>query len=151
VQLPCQIPVRTVRADEARDGNGAAIGEELGDLGDATDVLFAVLRTEAKVFVQAETDVIAVEAVGGEVIGLAEEGLFQGDGDGGFAGRGEAGEPYCEALLPAEGGADGGSDGARVKGDVAVDDVVSTCNVRRSRCTRSPDRGKQIQQLQKQG
>jgi hypothetical protein len=52
--------------------------------------------------------------------------LFEGNGDGGFAGRGEAGEPYREALLAAEGGADGGSKGGRVEGDVAADDPVST-------------------------
>ena len=125
VQLPRQVAVRTVWADEARDGDGAAIREELGDLGDAPDVLFAVFRAEAQVFVQAEADIVAVQAVGGEVIGRAEKGLFERDGDGRFAGRREAGEPYCQALLAAEGGANGRAEGAGVEGDVAVDAVVS--------------------------
>ena len=51
--------------------------------------------------------------------------MFEGDGDGGFAGCGEAGEPYCEALLAAEGGADCGGEGTWVEGEVAVYDVVS--------------------------
>ena len=71
MQLPRQVAVGAVRADEARNGDGAAVGEELGDLGDAPDVFFAVLGAEAEVFVQAEADVVAVQAVGGEVIGRA--------------------------------------------------------------------------------
>lgn len=35
--------------------------------------------------------------------------MFKLDGDGRFAGGGEAGEPDCEALLSAEGGALGAS------------------------------------------
>ena len=50
---------------------------------------------------------------------MAEEGLFEGYGDGGFAGGGEPGEPDCEAVLAAEGLADGGGNGAGVVGDVA--------------------------------
>ena len=49
--------------------------------------------------------------------------MFEGDGDGGFAGRGEASEPYCEALLAAQGGADCGGERTWVEGDVAVYDV----------------------------
>ena len=141
MQLPRQVPVRAVRADETRDGDGAAVGEELGDLGYAADVFFAVFRTEAQIFVQPEADVVAVEAVGREVIGRSEESLLERDGDGGFAGGGEAGQPYCEALLAAEGGADGRCEGARVESDVAVDDVVSICDLRRSMCWSSSDRG----------
>ena len=60
--------------------------------------------------------------------------MFEGDGDGGFARGGEAGEPYCQALLAAEGAADFGCQGSWVEGDVAVDDVISIydleiCNV----------------------
>jgi hypothetical protein len=51
VQLPRYVPVPTVGADEARDGDGAAICEELRDLSDAADVFFAVLRAKAEVLV----------------------------------------------------------------------------------------------------
>jgi hypothetical protein len=51
MQLPRYVPVPAVGADEARDGDGAAICKELRDLSDAADVFFAVLGTEAEVFV----------------------------------------------------------------------------------------------------
>ena len=114
MQLPCQVAISSVRGNETRDGDGAAVSEQFGDFTDATDVFGAVGGGEAEVFVQAEADVIAVEAVGGEVVRCAEEGLFERDGDGGFAGGGEAGEPDCEALLLAEGCADGGGEGGGV-------------------------------------
>lgn len=91
MQPPRQLPIPTIRTDETRDGDTAAIGEELRDLGDAADVLGPVGGAEAEVLVQAEADVVAVEAVGVQVVGGAEEGLFERDGDGGFAGGGEAG------------------------------------------------------------
>lgn len=76
MQLSRQVAVRTVRTDEARDSYGAAVSEELGNFGNATDVLFAVLGAEAEVLVQAEADVVTVEAVGGEVVGVTDEGLL---------------------------------------------------------------------------
>lgn len=95
VQRARLIAVGAVGGDEARDGDGAAVGEQFGDLGDAADVFLAVLGGEAEVLVEAEADVVAVEAVGGEVVGVSEQGLLEGDGDGGLAGGGEAGEPDC--------------------------------------------------------
>jgi hypothetical protein len=56
--------------------------------------------------------------------------LFKGDSDGGFARCGEAREPYCEALLTAQGGADCGGERTWVEGDVAVYDVWSVFSVR---------------------
>ena len=61
---------------------------------------------------------------------MAEEGLFEGYGDGGFAGGGQPGEPDCEAVLAAEGLADGGGDGAGVVGDVADGGLVLRFGVR---------------------
>ena len=55
--------------------------------------------------------------------------MLEGDSNGGFARGGEAGEPYCEALLAAEGGAESGGEGAWVKGNVAADEVVSALQV----------------------
>lgn len=116
MQLPRQPPIRAVRADEARDGDAGAVGEELGDLGDAPDVLRALGGREAEVAVQAEADVVAVEAVGRE--GVPQEVLLEGGGDGGFARGGEAGEPDGEAGLVAESGAFGVREGG-VPGYVA--------------------------------
>ena len=103
MQLAGQRAVRAVRADEAGDGDAAAVGEQLGHLGDAADVLRAVGGREAQVGVEPEADVVAVEAVGGE--GDGEQVLLEGGGDGGFARGGEAREPDCEAGLVPEVGA----------------------------------------------
>lgn len=118
VQVARDLAVGLVRADEAGDGDGAAVGEQLGDLGDAANVLVAVLLGEAEVLVQAEAHVVAVEAVGGHA--QVQEVLLQGGGDGGFARGGEACEPDGEALLFAEGLALGAGEGG-VPGDVARD------------------------------
>lgn len=119
VQLAREVAVAAVRADEARDGDGAGVGEELGDLGDAADVFFAVLRGEAEVLVEPEADVVAVQAVGGFVVGFAQESLLERDGDGRFAACTQPCEPDREAGLFAEAGADAGRQGCGVVMDVA--------------------------------
>jgi hypothetical protein len=85
MQSTCQLPIPAVRTDEARDGDGAAVSEQARDLGDAPDVLGAVARAEAQVAVQAEADVVAVEAVRVQGVGRAQERLLQRDSDGGLA------------------------------------------------------------------
>ena len=85
VQRAGEVTVRTVRRDEASDGNGAGVGKQFGHLGDAADVFLAVLRGEAEIFVEAEADVVAVETVGALAVGFADQGLFESDGDGRFA------------------------------------------------------------------
>ena len=85
MELTGEIPVGAVGGDEGSDGNGGAVSEELGDFGDAADVFGSVGGREAEVFVEAEADVVAVEAVGGEVVGRSEEGLFKGYCNCGFA------------------------------------------------------------------
>lgn len=116
MQVTRNLAVGNVGGNKAGEGNGAAVGKQLGDLGDAANVFVAVLFGEAQVLVQAEADIVAVEAVGGEA--EVEEVLLEGGGDGGFARGGEAGEPDGEALLLAEGLALGAGEG-RVPGDVA--------------------------------
>ena len=103
MQPPRHRPILPIRTYETRQRNRTAICEKEGDLGDAADVLIAIGLGEAEIAVQAEADVVAVEAVGGE--GGVQQVLLEGGGDGGFAGGGEAGEPDCEAGLGAEGGA----------------------------------------------
>ena len=85
VQLAGSVAVLLVRGDERGDGNGARVGEQLGDLGDAADVLVTVGLAEAKVLVQSEADVVTVQTVGVHAAVL-EELVLQLDGDGGLAG-----------------------------------------------------------------
>ena len=116
VQCASRVAVGAVGRDEGGDGDGGGVGEELGDLGDAADVFVAVLFGEAQVLVEAEADVVAVEAVGGQT--QMQEVLLKRSGYGGFARGGEAGEPEGEAALGAEGAALGAGEGG-VPGNVA--------------------------------
>lgn len=116
MQFACQRAVGSVGRDETRNRDTAAVGEEARDLGYAADVLGAVAGRKSEVLVEAEADVVAVETVCVQVVGRTEEGLFQGDGYGGFARGGEPGQPDCEAGLVAKGGAEGGGDGGGVVG-----------------------------------
>lgn len=118
MQCARSVPVHPVGRDERGDCNGGAVGEELGDFGDAADVLIAVFFGEAQVFVKAEADVVTVEAVGVDAA-VTEELVLEFDGDGGFARRGEAGKPDCEAALVAQGAALLAGQGAGVVGDVS--------------------------------
>ena len=122
MHLPSQQPIRPVGRYETRDRHRRAVGEQFRDLGDPPDVLGAVGGREAEVLVQSEADVVAVEAVSRE--GVLQQVLFEGGGDGGFAGGGEAGEPDCEAGLVSEGGALGVREGG-VPGYVSVGEGVS--------------------------
>jgi hypothetical protein len=92
-------------------------------LGDTPDVLLSVLGREAKVLVQAEPDVVAVESVGLET--KVEEVLLKGNGNGGLSRGGETGEPDGGTLLLAKIGALlTGETG--VPGDVAIA-IVRIC------------------------
>lgn len=66
MQLPSSLSIFSVRADETGDGDRTAIGEEFRHFGDAADVFVSVFLAESKVLIQSETDVVAVEPVGGE-------------------------------------------------------------------------------------
>jgi len=70
---------------------------------DTPDVLLSVLGREAKILVQAEPDVIAIESVGLET--KVEEVLLESNGDGGLARGRETSEPDGGTLLLAEVGA----------------------------------------------
>lgn len=117
MQLSCQVPVRAVRRDEARDRDGTRVGEQARDLGDSPDVLGAVLRREAEVAAEAEAHVVAVEQVRGGAV--AEEVLLERRRDGRFAGRREARQPDCDAALAAAEGGTLGVREARVPGYVS--------------------------------
>jgi len=72
-------------------------------LSDAPDVLLSVLGREAKVLVQAEPDIVAVESVGLKT--KVEEVLLKGNGNGGLSRGGETSEPDGGTLLLAKIGA----------------------------------------------
>ena len=117
MQLPRQQAIRSVGRNERCQRHSAAVSKQQCDLGYATDVLVAIGFAEAKIFVQAEADVVAVEAVGG--VGGVEQVLLEGGGDGGFTRGREAGEPDRKARLAAEGGALGVGEGVGVPGNIA--------------------------------
>lgn len=120
VHLAGQVAVRPVRADEASDGEGGRVGEQLGYLGDAPDVLLAVLGREPQVLVQPEPDIVAVQSIRCLVVRLAQQCLLQRHRDGRFAARGEPRQPDRQALLLPEPCPDLGRQGRRVVVDVAV-------------------------------
>lgn len=74
--------------DEAGDADQAGVGEELGHLGDAPDVLLAVLGSEAQVLVQTVPDVVPVQRVAGNAV--RHQILLKSKAHGGFTGTGEA-------------------------------------------------------------
>ena len=118
MQCARSVPVHPVGRDERGDCNGGAVGEELGDFGDAADVLIAVFFGEAQVFVKAEADVVAVQAVSVDST-VVKELVLELDGNGGFARRGEAGKPDGQAALVAQGAALLAGESASVVGDIS--------------------------------
>jgi hypothetical protein len=90
-------------------------------LSDTPDVLLSVLGREAKVLVQAEPDVVAVEPVGLKT--KVEEVLLKGNGNGGLSRGGETGEPDGGTLLLAK-------IGALLTGETGVPGDVAAANVR---------------------
>ena len=66
-------------ADEAGETDDSSVCEELRHLGDAPDVLLAVLLREVEVLVEAVSDVVAVEAVGRDAV--SHKVLLQGERD----------------------------------------------------------------------
>ena len=75
--------------------NDAAVGEQLGDLADAANVLLAVGCGEAQVLVEPMADVVAVENVGEPA--LLDQGVLQREGDGALAG---ADRPVNQSVAP---------------------------------------------------
>lgn len=124
VQLARGVPVLLVRRDKRRDGDRRAVGEQLGDLCDAADVLVAVCLAEAQVLVQPEAHIVAVQSVGRDAA-VAQELVLQLHGEGGLARGRQAGEPDCEPALVAQRTALGAGQAGGVEGDVAILSVSS--------------------------
>jgi len=85
------------RGDGGDEGDDALVGENFCCLGDAADVFRSVLVAEAEVRVESGAEVVAIED-DGEAAVLVEL-AFDGVGDGGLAGAGEAVEPDHGAAL----------------------------------------------------
>ena len=83
--------------DEAGNDDQAGIDEDLAQFADAPDVLDTVGVAEAEVFVEPVANVVAVQQVA--AVALGEEALFEGAGQGGFAGSAAVGEPDNERAL----------------------------------------------------
>ena len=62
------------RRHEGADADGSGVGEELGHLGHAPDVLVPVWRREAEVAAEAFADVVAVEAVAHDAWNASQSG-----------------------------------------------------------------------------
>ena len=124
MQTSRKIAIRSVRANETGDRDAGRIGKEFGDFGDAADILRSGLRRESQVLVEAEADVVAVEAIGRFIEGLAEERLFEGNSDSRFSRCREAGEPNRQTLLSAEVGAKLRGERTGVEGYVAGLNIV---------------------------
>jgi hypothetical protein len=90
-------------------------------LSDTPDVLLSVLGREAKILVQAEPDVVAVQSVGLET--KVEEVLLESNGNGRLSRGGETGEPDGGTLLLAK-------IGALLTGETGVPGDVAAANVR---------------------
>ena len=90
-------PLRAERRDEAHQHDQAGIDHQPGDLGDAADVLDAVLVGEAQVLVEAVADVVAVEQEG--VVAERVQPLLDQVGDRRLARARQAGEPQAARHL----------------------------------------------------
>lgn len=64
MQLTRGITIFPVRRDKRCNSDGRRVSEELRNLCNAADVLVAVRLAEAEIFVQAETNIVAVQSVG---------------------------------------------------------------------------------------
>src|SRR5438477_552857 len=91
------VAILPVGADEARHGDNAAVGKQLGHFTDAADVLLAIGRRKAEVFVEAVANIVPVEHVGQPA--ALDEGVFECEGNGAFARAAQASEPECRSLL----------------------------------------------------
>jgi len=63
-EVPGILPVCPVRGYECRHIDDACLPEEVGHLADPPDVLLAILRGEAEIFVQAVPNVVSVQNIG---------------------------------------------------------------------------------------
>ncbi|KAE8325541.1 hypothetical protein BDV39DRAFT_194337 [Aspergillus sergii] len=128
VQFARGVTVCTVGRDERGDGNGGAVGEELGNLCNPTDVLVAVLFAKTEVLVESEADVVTVETVGVDTP-VSEELVLELNGNGRLARGGETGEPDCETALVAEFAAFAARHSASVEGNKRMEGLGQTLGV----------------------
>jgi len=51
------------RTDETRQTDDSSVCKQLRDLGDTSNVLFAIFRTEAEILVESVADIVSIQAV----------------------------------------------------------------------------------------
>jgi len=122
-----ELTVSPEGGDEGGDEDKAGVVEELGEVGDTADVFLAAGGGEVEIGVEAGADVVAIEevGVGGE---FAVEAFFEGVGDGGFAGAGEAGEPDDERGVVFDSSAPGLGEFVGVGGEIRHDPIKPSPN-----------------------
>lgn len=84
--------------DESSDADNTPISKQLGNFRNTSDVLLAVLGSEPQVLVQPCTDVVPIQTVSRD--SLADQVLFQGEGNGCLPGPWETGQPNGTAPEP---------------------------------------------------
>lgn len=84
MDLAGYLAIGDIRGDEGGGGDDTNVSCKFGYLGDAANVLLAIVGTEAEVAVETEANVVTVETV--DEVALLEHLLLEGDGDCGFAG-----------------------------------------------------------------
>ena len=124
-------PVGGQRGDQGDEREVARAGEEAGDGGGAADAFGAVRGGETEVAVERDAQVIPVDPH--DLAAGVEEAAFDGLGDGGLAGAGEAGEPDHRGRVAGAGGTLDGRDlagrgvglGDRIEDDTAAMDATA--------------------------
>ncbi|MCY1551818.1 hypothetical protein D9M68_881760 [compost metagenome] len=84
-------PVLPVWGDKGCDHDEAGHVHQLGDLGNTSNIFRPCFWREAEILVQAMANVVAVQNEAG--MALQQQMLFQGEGQGRFAGTAQAGHP----------------------------------------------------------
>jgi len=85
------------RTDETRETDDAAVSEQLGHLRDTSDVLFAVLGTEAEVLVESVANVVSVQTVRRN--SLTHQVAFQRERQSRLASARQSCHPYNVTVL----------------------------------------------------
>ena len=91
------VAIGAVGADKTGQSEHAAVGKQLGDLADATDVLGAIARGKTEIPVDAQAHIVAIQAVG-EHAALVQRAL-KGHGNGALTAARQAREPDRGAAV----------------------------------------------------
>jgi hypothetical protein len=118
VDSSSSVSVLPVWRDKTDQTNNASISKQFGDFTNSSNVFFSIFGAETEIFVEAESDVITVQDIGGNV--LFAKVFFDSHGDGRFSRAGKTGEPDGASFegTSVDGGSGFSVDFADVGGDV---------------------------------